>query len=235
MRLVINILILLMLAAVSLPAYQWWDKSREQAKRVESTIESIDAIREKIRYETAIITAFESALGYPDIVDPKWFGRSPPGNRLLEPDAQWLDRAPEGDYEDHPPDPIHLSHQQGGFWYNPANGLLRARIPDQGSESANLKLYNQVNGTDLTSLGRNDRMARTPILQEGVERPAPEVVNVRRTEPLNGPPPPAPTPTPSRQPSSPTWQTVSPAPAETESEPEQAQPRNRRNLRSPLY
>ncbi|MEM8782234.1 MAG: type II secretion system protein [Planctomycetota bacterium] len=39
----------------------------------------------------------------------------------------------------------------GVFWYNPTNGRFRALIPDQGSEAANLELYNAVNSATITA------------------------------------------------------------------------------------
>ena len=34
----------------------------------------------------------------------------------------------------------------GAIWYNPSNGAIRFRVPDQGSSSATLDLFHRVNG-----------------------------------------------------------------------------------------
>jgi hypothetical protein len=39
----------------------------------------------------------------------------------------------------------------GVYWYNPKNGSFRALIPDQGDTDANLRLYNAVNSSALTT------------------------------------------------------------------------------------
>jgi hypothetical protein len=34
------------------------------------------------------------------------------------------------------------------FWYNPARGIVRARVPDQTTDEATLSLYESINGED---------------------------------------------------------------------------------------
>ena len=41
----------------------------------------------------------------------------------------------------------------GAYWYNPANGSVRARVAAQPTASATLDLYNRVNETAYTSTG----------------------------------------------------------------------------------
>ena len=41
---------------------------------------------------------------------------------------------------------------QWPFWYNPANGSLRIRVPAQATREDTLALYNLVNGTDAQSM-----------------------------------------------------------------------------------
>jgi hypothetical protein len=45
------------------------------------------------------------------------------------------------------------------FWYNPALGVVRARVPRTLSDAEALELYNEVNGTrlqELTALAGSD-------------------------------------------------------------------------------
>ena len=39
------------------------------------------------------------------------------------------------------------------FWYNPSNGSIRIRVPEQATREETLALYNLVNGTDAKSMG----------------------------------------------------------------------------------
>ncbi len=41
----------------------------------------------------------------------------------------------------------------GAYWYNTQNGIVRARVSDQGTEALTADFYNEVNGTDITSMG----------------------------------------------------------------------------------
>lgn len=41
-----------------------------------------------------------------------------------------------------------------GWWYNPANGTVRARVAAQDSAAATLELYNLVNGTQVGALNQ---------------------------------------------------------------------------------
>jgi hypothetical protein len=38
------------------------------------------------------------------------------------------------------------------FWYNPANGVVRARVPVTISDQRATELYNRINGVFLTSI-----------------------------------------------------------------------------------
>ena len=41
----------------------------------------------------------------------------------------------------------------GAFWYNSANGAIRARVTDQGSSTATIDAYNLVNDSSESNLG----------------------------------------------------------------------------------
>lgn len=45
----------------------------------------------------------------------------------------------------------------GAIWYNPNNGAMRFRVPDQGNAADTIALYNEVNGTNITSLNQTSR------------------------------------------------------------------------------
>ena len=51
--------------------------------------------------------------------------------------------------------PSGLPASWGGiYWYNPANGAFRARVPQQSTDQETIDLYNRVNGTSVTSLNQ---------------------------------------------------------------------------------
>ncbi|MCP4589931.1 MAG: prepilin-type N-terminal cleavage/methylation domain-containing protein [bacterium] len=42
------------------------------------------------------------------------------------------------------------------WWYNQANGIVRARIPDTGTTSEKISLYNAVNDCNITALDQTN-------------------------------------------------------------------------------
>ncbi len=41
----------------------------------------------------------------------------------------------------------------GAFWYNSFNGIVRARVSDQGTEALTVIYYNEVNKTNISGMG----------------------------------------------------------------------------------
>jgi hypothetical protein len=90
--------------------------------------------------------------GWPATMDPAWFGGSPPRNTLMPPDAPWVEIAPEieANLLD-PPARVAPDRYHAGFWYNPYQGVVRARVPLTVSESRSVELYNRINGRSIKS------------------------------------------------------------------------------------
>ncbi len=57
-----------------------------------------------------------------------------------------------GNYQ-HPGNKVLKSGVLGAYWYNPDNAVVRARVADVGTEAETLALYNEINGSDETTLG----------------------------------------------------------------------------------
>ncbi|MEM9882970.1 MAG: hypothetical protein AAF800_08645 [Planctomycetota bacterium] len=107
---------------------------------------------------------------WPVVVRPEWFGDEPPTNGLLSGSAgtphgprPWIDVAPPGDREAHPPDPVAVRRGQAQFWYNPNLGVFRARVAPTLREDEALTLYNRLNGVTLTALHRDTDPRRKPL------------------------------------------------------------------------
>jgi hypothetical protein len=52
----------------------------------------------------------------------------------------------------HPPVRLTLDDRMASFWYNPYQGVVRARVPVQVNDDAALELYNRINGCSLLSI-----------------------------------------------------------------------------------
>ena len=90
---------------------------------------------------------------YPSTIEAEWFA----GSRLPE--------HPQNDFELppiqvlnqpgllHPTNKVLKSGVAGAYWYNPAEGVIRARVADMGTAEATQQLYDVVNGSGGLSLG----------------------------------------------------------------------------------
>ncbi|MCC7204033.1 MAG: hypothetical protein IT441_03055 [Phycisphaeraceae bacterium] len=176
MRLLLNTLIALMFAALTAAAV--WDHYHRNSgqTRIDQTRQALAVLQDKTvyhaamaraRYEEQVADANADGVDPPKprpapMILPEWFGSHIPVNALAPAGQPWIDLAPEGDISDQPPDPILSQNHQAGFWYNPTLRLFRARVPDQGSDKANLDLYNKINGCDLDELAASNDLARRP-------------------------------------------------------------------------
>lgn len=181
MRRVIDILIVLMLMAVLFGLV--WHYRNEQ-KNVSDFRAVHDAISRL--YEQALMQGsledHTTRGGFPLMMQPKWFGEMLPVNVLVPEIQPWIDIAPIGDQADHPPDPVIISDEQAGFWYNPNRGLFRARVMPQFSEDETLDAYNQLNNTALKVLPRDSKVERRPVSVEKIVAAADQAV----TDAANG-------------------------------------------------
>jgi len=157
MRLAINLLIPVMVVALvaGIVAYDCLQRHRQDTRL--SVQQDMVRLRGQAAYHGAMRRTAVTKAGFPRAIRSQWFGgESLPVNRLMPGRHCWLDVAPSGDMFDHPPDPIAFRSTQGGFWYNPNIGVVRARVPWQHSVEEALQIYNKLNRTNLTHLPGTD-------------------------------------------------------------------------------
>lgn len=162
MRLLIDSLIAVMLIGILAAVLLHHRHAQQQVEQYRQVHQALAALREQALYQAALREAASEEQTYPQEIDRAWFGAHLPINTVAPADHPWMDVAPEGDTHDHPPDPVLISKEQAGFWYNPALGVFRARVPQQVTAQETLTLYNRVNGTALLSLPVSDDPARQP-------------------------------------------------------------------------
>ncbi len=150
---------------------------RHEEQRIEQyrqVHEALGSLYEQTLYHSVINPDFDyraqDPLGlthhlhrFPTSIDPRWFEGVEPRN-VLAGSRPWLDVAPAGDAHDHPPDPILRRPDQAGFWYNPARGTFRARVPAQVTDEATVKLYNDLNNSALVRLTEEKGGSRRPTI-----------------------------------------------------------------------
>jgi hypothetical protein len=153
LRIVIAILTGVMAAGIA-GGYQWVKESREhQAAGVLRARGAAGAIEREIRIRAATGGVEVNGRGWPTTVDVGWWQGRPPQNPLVPGDRPWLEIA--GASENglmHPPVRQSVHKSQAAFWYNPAKGVVRARVGPAVSDRIAIEVYNRVNGSSVAEL-----------------------------------------------------------------------------------
>jgi hypothetical protein len=147
---------ILALACLGLLVVALWMAGQDRALEAFSTVRTVSAVRhieQVIKFKGTVQTVSTNQRGWPVTVDPVWFENDPPRNPLLSTEHPWLEVAgPEQAAFQHPPVRLAVNTQLAGFWYNPYQGVVRARVPVMVSDQRATALYNRVNGTNLHSI-----------------------------------------------------------------------------------
>ena len=152
MRLVVDALIALMLIGIAGGIVWHHLDKREQEVRLATTKQSVETIGTVIR-EHRNLARIEIDGGMPDTVAPSWFTRPLPENALLDGKRPWIEVASKRQADlEHPLNRVAVNEADAAFWYNPANGVVRARVPSNLGDADALKYYNMVNSTTLTDI-----------------------------------------------------------------------------------
>lgn len=153
MRIFIDILIALMIAGILAGAVVMHRSNQEKQQQINTTRSEVRRFQRQIVLKAAIAQAADRSAGYPETVDPAWFGDNLPMNLLLDEGHPWVEVAARGDrLLKHPTDPSANEMIDAQFWYNPYLGIVRARVPADVSDAKAVELYNSVNDTDLAGL-----------------------------------------------------------------------------------
>ncbi len=153
--------------AIGAFAYRRAAVAREQMM-VDQTRDAVLAIEQRIRYLKAMEEVQLNELGWPEVVDPRWFKGEPPRNGMLNARHPWLEVASTLEYAlDHPVQRVAINENLAGLWYNPAKGIVRARVPQTLSDEKTIEIYNRINGSTIVELF--DSSPRKRILEELLE------------------------------------------------------------------
>ncbi len=107
----------------------------------------------EIKYRAASRLGELNARGWPVTVDPTWFDGEAPRNNLLSPEHPWVEVATIEQAElQHPPVRMAVTNELAGLWYNPFQGIVRARVPVMVSDNQAVKIYNRINDCALASI-----------------------------------------------------------------------------------
>jgi len=148
MRLVIDSLVALMLAGLLGGILLYQRSTEEESRDVELLRQSLRRIEQQIAYHSAVADTQLTGRGFPETIDPEWFAADLPRNVLANGPHPWLEVATaEQANLQHPPVRVMLDKSYAGFWYNPYQGVVRARVPSEVSDEQAIAIYNEVNGS----------------------------------------------------------------------------------------
>lgn len=125
-------------------------RNEQQISSVKDSLRRFDQI---LAIRSASKDTAMTPKGWPTTIEVVWFDGDPPRNELVSPDRPWVEVAPPT--EAHLKNPnvrIAADMRTASFWYNPYQGILRARVPFDISDEKARQLYNQVNGTSVNSI-----------------------------------------------------------------------------------
>ncbi|MCA9291931.1 MAG: hypothetical protein KDA25_12435 [Phycisphaerales bacterium] len=133
-------------------AYAVHEQRREELA-IAATRDGLRTIMQHIALRAALEAEVElTPRGYPSTIDPAWFADGLPANELVGAGHPWMEVAREREYAREHPRERTAAFDAAAFWYNPANGIVRARVPIGGSDADALALYNRLNDTNLKNL-----------------------------------------------------------------------------------
>ena len=150
-----NITALLLIGAVVAGWLLHSGKETEDAARVAVTGSAVRRIEQVLKLHATTGEAEVNARGFVARVEASWFGKELPVNELLGAKGKrpWLEIAPAEDAErTHPRERQAVRDDLAAFWYNPGNGVVRARVPVMVSDEQATAAYNAINQTNLASI-----------------------------------------------------------------------------------
>jgi hypothetical protein len=128
---------------------------QEREALIERAAGELRRVELELKYRAAARLPGLNERGWPAQLQQEWFNgpTGVPTNPLVSPERPWMDMATSEEHDlDHPLLKMTADPRLAGFWYNPALGVVRARVPVMVSDEETLELYNRVNGTRLASI-----------------------------------------------------------------------------------
>jgi hypothetical protein len=153
MRLITDILILLMLVVLLGGGAMLYRENQQTNANLNQTRLELERFQQQVHLQAALGEIELSERGYPLTIDPAWFRGDLPSNNTLQGEHPWVEIAGGEDHNrSHPRNLIAVDETIAAFWYNPHNGIVRARVPVGVSDERALEMYNAINECWLTSL-----------------------------------------------------------------------------------
>lgn len=160
--------VLALLGGVALHFVMHWAEKDDAA----GARRAVQELEREVRVRAGSGDTEVNARGWPVMIDPAWF-EQPPRNRLLDGDRPWIEIATleQAELKD-PPVRVAATKAHAGFWYNPYQGIVRARVPLAINDQRAVAAYNAVNEASITAIVVPLLTERVPASPEANETPA---------------------------------------------------------------
>jgi hypothetical protein len=153
MRWVRDAICLLAVVVMGLAVYWYQHTDQGEKQRVADAESNLHRLQQEVKLRAAAKLCELNARGWPLTIDPAWFGKGAPRNTIVDQDRPWVEIAlPEEAHLQHPPVRMTVDRRLAAYWYNPYQGVVRARVPVMLSDESATSLYNDVNGTVIPSI-----------------------------------------------------------------------------------
>lgn len=171
-----DLALLLVVLAVVGGAVLYRRHQREEDSLIQRCAAAVNRLETELKYRAATNSTPLNSRGWPVTIDPAWFDGRPPVNDLVSPHRPWVEIASTDEAGfSHPLVRMTVNEQFAQFWYNPWQGIVRARVPVTVSDERTLQLYNRINSSSLPSIfWKETPTPITDITIKVVENPAPE-------------------------------------------------------------
>ena len=192
-RRLLSYIMFCVLLSGTIAAWSWNRSERDQLdSQVDEARQAAQRLERAIRIQAATGKTAINGRGWPETVEPAWFNDDPPLNPFIPVGRPWVEVASE-DEEGLTDPPIRQSvtRDLAMFWYNPANGVVRARVGPMISDQRAVDVYNRINNSSVPALfDARARLRDAPMLSPAQERllagatssKKPPLVVVRRIE-----------------------------------------------------
>ncbi|MBX3385235.1 MAG: hypothetical protein KF768_01545 [Phycisphaeraceae bacterium] len=163
MRWIRDLALLLVLTAVIGGVFLYRRHQREEEDLIQRSAAAVLRLETELRYRAATNSTTLNSRGWPVTIDPNWFDGRPPVNNLVSPHRPWVEiAAPEEAGFLHPQVRMTVGDHLAQFWYNPWQGVIRARVPVTVNDERTLEVYNRINGCALDSIFWKERPTPVP-------------------------------------------------------------------------
>jgi len=165
MKRVLDITLVILLVSVGIGALLWSRAGVEEDEAIRATSAAVERLEREVRLRAGTGNAEVNPRGWPVRIEADWFLGEIPSNDLLGGGRPWVEIAPPADaLLEHPRTRIAIDQSTASFWYNPANGVVRARIPAWVSDKRTTEVYNRVNSSSLGSIFSDLGIPGQPVL-----------------------------------------------------------------------